>query len=425
MIDWLEQATLPTDWQETTIGQAYTFTRRPRDLKLAGYPSVPFVPMDFVPAQGASRIRWLDKVPDELTSSNYFERGDVLLSRITPSFENGKQGLADNLPLPFGFGSTELIPIQAKPNESDARFLFYLLLHPVLRFEIANRMEGSTGRQRVPESVVREWPIPLPPLDEQRKIAAVLGKVQAAVEMEGELIRVTRELKHAALRQLFTRGLRGEPQKQTDLGPVPESWDVVPLSSVASFASGGTPSKNEPDNWGSIIPWVSPKDMKRPRLSDTIDHITEKGLAAGSRLVPAGSILVVIRGMILLRDVPVALTMVPMAFNQDMKAIMPGERLGAEFLLYAFEAFRPKLFSRVGTSAHGTRTLASSALENLSIPLPDPTEQRAIAGHLAAIDAKLAHHEARQKLLRELFRALLHDLMTARRRVTNLDLPTP
>lgn len=265
--------------------------------------------------------------------------------------------------------------------------------------------------------------VPKPPRDEQQKIAAVLGKVQTAVEVEGELIRVTRELKQAALRQLFTRGLRNEPQKRTDLGPIPESWDVVPLSAVASFASGGTPSKNEPLNWSGEVPWVSPKDMKRPRLAGTIDHITKQGLEAGSRLVPQGSILVVIRGMILMRDVPVALTMIPMAFNQDMKAILPGERLSAEFLLYAFEAFRPQLFSRVGTSAHGTRTLASSALENFSIPAPDPDEQREIADHLAAIDAKLAHHEARRKLLRELFRTLLRDLMTARRRVTHLDLP--
>lgn len=271
-------------------------------------------------------------------------------------------------------------------------------------------------------TLLKEISVPKPPLAEQLKIASVLGKAQAAVEVEGELIRVTRELKQAALRQLFTRGLRGEPQKQTDLGPTPESWAVVPLSVIASFASGGTPSKSEPDNWGGAIPWVSPKDMKRPRLADAIDHITEKGLAAGSRLVPAGAILVVIRGMILMRDVPVALTMVPVAFNQDMKAILPGPRVRPEFLLYAFEAFRPQLFSRVGTSAHGTRTLASSALENFEIPLPAEPEQREIAAHLAAIDAKLAHHEARRALLRELFRTLLRDLMTARRRVHGLNI---
>ena len=75
--------------------------------------------------------------------------------------------------------------------------------------------------------------IPLPPLDEQRKIAGVLGVVQRAMEQQERLIALTTELKKALLHQLFTQGLRGEPQKQTEIGPVPESWEVVPLGLLA------------------------------------------------------------------------------------------------------------------------------------------------------------------------------------------------
>ena len=63
-------------------------------------------------------------------------------------------------------------------------------------------------------------------LDEQRKIAAVLGLVQRAIEQQERLIALTTELKKALLHKLFTEGLRGEPQKQTEIGPVPESWEV-------------------------------------------------------------------------------------------------------------------------------------------------------------------------------------------------------
>ena len=69
--------------------------------------------------------------------------------------------------------------------------------------------------------------IPLPPFSEQRKIAAVLGLVQRAIEQQERLIALTTELKKALLHKLFTEGLRGEPQKQTEIGPVPESWEVV------------------------------------------------------------------------------------------------------------------------------------------------------------------------------------------------------
>ncbi len=426
MIDWLEQPSLPSDWRETTIGEAYVFTRRPRTFRVMDYPTVPFVPMEMVPSQGKARIRWLDKSPDELTSGNYFERGDVLLSRITPSFENGKQGMADDLPLPFGFGSTELIPIQAKPGESDAHFLFYLLLHPSLRAEVAARMEGSTGRQRVPESVVREWPIPLPQLDEQRKVAAVLGKVQAAVEVEGELIRVTRELKQAALRQLFTRGLRGEPQKQTDLGPIPESWDVVPLGILATKISKGS----------------SPKWQGFQYVSEGVLFVRSQNVGLGAMdwsdkaYLPAAWNEKEPRSI--LRENDVLLNLVGASIG---RASLGGQEVeGANcnqavcFVRVKSDEALPSFVAQFLNSPAGLAQMhfqkKDVARANLSLddvrsfktPKPGITEQREIAAHLAAIDAKLAHHETRQKLLRELFRTLLRDLMTARRRVTSLDL---
>jgi type I restriction enzyme S subunit len=76
--------------------------------------------------------------------------------------------------------------------------------------------------------------------------------------------------------KLFAEGLRNEPQKQTEIGPVPESWEVVELSNVCRFQSGGTPSKMNPEFWKGTIPWVSPKDMKRPRLNDVTDHISQE-----------------------------------------------------------------------------------------------------------------------------------------------------
>lgn len=97
--------------------------------------------------------------------------------------------------------------------------------------------------------------------------------------------------------------------------------------------------------------------MKRPRLADVEDHISQEALESGSKLAPAGSVFVVVRGMILAKTVPVALAEVPMAINQDMKAIVPGPKIRSDFLLYALEALRENLFKKVGRSGHGTCTL--------------------------------------------------------------------
>ena len=159
-----------------------------------------------------------------------------------------------------------------------------------MRADLAGKMEGSTGRQRLSKTVLGDRLIPLPPLPEQKKIAYILSTIQRAIEAQERIIQITTELKKALMHKLFTEGLHNGPQKQTEIGLVPESWELVPLSDVCTFQSGGTPSKKKPEYWDGTIPWVSPKDMKRPRLNDVTDHISQEGLECGSKLAPAGSV---------------------------------------------------------------------------------------------------------------------------------------
>jgi type I restriction enzyme S subunit len=157
--------------------------------------------------------------------------------------------------------------------------------------------------------------------------------------------------------------------------------------------------------------------MKRPRLDDVTDHISQEALESGSKLAPAGSVFVVVRGMILAKTVPVALATVPMAINQDMKAIVPGAKLRSDFLLYALETLRDNLFKKVGRSGHGTCTLMGHEVAAFKIPLPDLHTQEEIASAIQNLERKKELHEQKQKQVQDLFRTLLHELMTAKTRV--------
>ncbi|MEW5789571.1 MAG: restriction endonuclease subunit S [Pseudomonadota bacterium] len=300
------------------------------------------------------------------------------------------------------------------PNKKlyDPRFYYFALL----ALEIPSR-----GYNRH-FTILSERSLPLPPLPEQKKIAHILSTVQRAIEAQERIIQTTTELKKALMHKLFTEGLRNEPQKQTEIGLVPESWEVVPLSDVCRFQSGGTPSKKNPAFWAGTIPWVSPKDMKRPRLADVEDHISQEALESGSKLAPAGSVFVVVRGMILAKTVPVALAEVPMAINQDMKAIVPGPKLRSDFLLYALEALRENLFKKVGRSGHGTCTLMGHEVAAFKISLPDLAEQEEIASAIQNLERKKELHDEKRKQLQDLFRTLLHELMTANTRVHELEI---
>lgn len=323
----------------------------------------------------------------------------------------------------LGVLNQHIFKVVMKPNSRlEQDFLYYALRF--LTTEIESKAYGLAALVHVRKGDLEATPIPLPPLPEQKKIAHILSTVQRAIEAQERIIQTTTELKKALMHKLFTEGLRGEPQKQTEIGPIPESWEMVRLSDVCQFQSGGTPSKKNPEFWKGAIPWVSPKDMKRPRLKDVEDHISQEALESGSKLAPAGSVFVVVRGMILAKTVPVALAEVPMAINQDMKAIVPGPELRPDFLLYALEAFRENLFKKVGRSGHGTCTLMGHEVAAFKIPLPDIEAQKEIASAIQNLERKKELHEEKRDQLNELFRTLLHELMTAKIRVNRHDIKT-
>ena len=137
---------IPESWEVVSFGQVVTFTKKPRDLQYSEYNEVPFVPMELIPIAKLFSQEFILKTNDELKSGTYFEPGDILLPKITPSFENGKQCIIHELPTPFGIATTEVIPIREIVGVSDISYLFYYLLLPNVRTSLAGKMQGTTGR---------------------------------------------------------------------------------------------------------------------------------------------------------------------------------------------------------------------------------------------------------------------------------------
>lgn len=140
--------------------------------------------VSFVPMGAVSEVSALVIAPEEreagqcLKGYTPFVRGDGLVAKITPCFENGKIALA-SIPHQFGFGSTEFHVVRADVTRLDSRFLLHMLRHPEFRLKGQRRMTGSAGQRRVPEHFLSTFAIPLPSLVEQRRIAAILDKADA------------------------------------------------------------------------------------------------------------------------------------------------------------------------------------------------------------------------------------------------------
>jgi type I restriction enzyme, S subunit len=196
-------------------------------------------------------------------------------------------------------------------------------------------------------------------------------------------------------------------------GPVPDGWEVRAIRDLCHIWSGGTPRKTEPAFWKGDIPWVSGKDLKAPQLDDSIDHISPEGLDAGSRLAPAGAVFVLVRGMGLAKDLPIAVARRPMAFNQDIKALVSRTGLSGLFIRSAIYHAKDRLLSRIVPSAHGTMTLNLDDVENLSILVPnDPAEAKVIASALDLIQQAISIEKRQLEATADFRRAAMRTLFT-------------
>jgi type I restriction enzyme S subunit len=166
------------DWQTLRVDEFVDLNPRERLPKGS---SAPYIEMAALPVNS----RWhAEPVPRDASSGARFRDGDTLLARITPCLENGKtsqvRGLGDNV---VGWGSTEFIVMRARPEVADADFVYLLARDPSFREYAIQQMTGTSGRQRVPVDALSEFEVRLPPLDEQRRIAEVLGALDDRIEM--------------------------------------------------------------------------------------------------------------------------------------------------------------------------------------------------------------------------------------------------
>jgi type I restriction enzyme S subunit len=313
---------------------------------------------------------------------------------------------------------------------NDARFAAYFLDSLKL-----NRFGSGVSVPTLDRNVFKDLPVTVPPLPEQQKIAAVLGVVQRAMEQQERLLALTAELKKTLLHQLFTQGLpsidsstgglRHEPQKQTDIGPVPDSWEVVKLGELFQikhgFAFAGeffqpqgryillTPGHYHEDggfrDQGQKTKYYAGEFPSSYILNkdDLLVVMTEQkeGLLGSSLLVPQAELYLHNQRLGLIQDL-----------NET--------RLRRHFLYYLFNT--PPVRKRISMTASGSKVRHTSPgkIRDTLVALPPVAHQEHAIEVLEAVDRKLDTATRKHATLTALFRTLLHQLMTAQIRVGEL-----
>lgn len=203
--------------------------------------------------------------------------------------------------------------------------------------EMESKTHGATMKHIVKKDFDNTL-IPFPTLEEQENIANLLDKISTIILVRQQQLQKLDELVKARFVELF-----GDPLSNS------KGWPEYLLTDVCSaIFGGGTPSKSHPEYFTGSIPWVSPKDMKMPIISDSIDHITDEAVAhSTTNFVPENSVLMVIRSGVLKHTLPVAINNIPVTINQDMKAFVPNSLVTPTFLMYYFKAIESDVLSGV------------------------------------------------------------------------------
>ena len=295
--------------------------------------------------------------------------------------------------------------LRAKGDKAYPQFGVYWLWYA---FDVAKLYFGRGNVTTIPnlsQSKLAELPMALPPLPEQKKIAHILSTVQRAIEAQERFIATTTELKKALMQKLFTEGLRHEPQKQTEIGPVPESWEVVPLGELVNFTTGKLNSN------------AAKEDGKYPFFTCSketfwIDHYafdTEAILLSGNNAQAIYSV----------KHYEGKFNAYQRTYVITVKEIARiSYRFLSQMLSHSLERLRT---ISIGSS---TKYLTLGLLLNLPVAIPPYADGVKIGDWLSTTDQKIKEHEAKRKILQDLFRTLLHELMTAKTLVHELDVQT-
>ncbi|MCC6004249.1 MAG: restriction endonuclease subunit S [Thermofilum sp.] len=418
-----------TEFQETEIGKI------PRDWRIAklkdvaeirgnkkltrNIRNVTFIPMEAIPD---NKIYTQYEIRDirEAKSFVYCEPGDILLAKITPSFENGKQGIVPlDIPGNFALATTEVYPIKCK--DIDTFYLFYLLKFSPNRNKLKSLMRGTTGRRRVPRDALEMLTVPIPPRNEQQKIAEILSTVDRAIENIDNAIARLERLKKALMGELLAGRIRVKDVdgkltfyretefQETEIGKIPTDWRIAKLGEIAE-------SRKEivyPQQEESSTPYVGLEHIMsgeiRLRRFGNISDVRSAKMKFYKGDILYGKLRPYLDKAVLANIDGVCST--------DIIVIKTKKDIIPEFLIYVLHS--KKFIKHAISTMRGTNHPRTSweSIARFKIGVPPLQEQRKIAEILSAVDRTIELYINERGKLEKVKNGLMSVLLTGKVRV--------
>lgn len=414
---------LPVGWRWSTLGEL-SQVNPPRANPESEEAEVSFLAMGDVSEDGRIRNLQARRYSDVAKGFTSFIDDDVLVAKITPCFENGKGALVSGLLNGLGFGSTEFHVVRARHELALPAFLHLHTRTEAFRTLGERSMVGSAGQKRVPAEFLRAYPVALPPVLEQERIAAILTAVDDKLDMIARQIEATQTVKQGLLQTLFSKGIGSKSADGRWTGH----------TAFVKVGSAEYPKSWRMERMGDVAPLVRREVDVQP--GETYPELGLRSFGKGTFHKPAltaeqvGSkrLFLIKAGDLLLSNVFAWEGAVAVAGPADDGRygshryitcnVDPGI---ANVHFVARYLVTPAGLASIGLASPGgagrNKTLGLAALADIRIPLPPLAEQNAINEVLECVEAKVAALQAKHELYRDLKRGLMQMLLSGEWRV--------
>ena len=339
-------------------------------------------------------------------AQRHLRNGDVIFQVVRPYQRN-------NLFVDFDDGqtyvaSTGYAQLRAKDSE---RFLYQAVHVDSFVESVVAKCTGS-NYPSINSSDLAEIQL-FAPLDtaEQQKIADCLTSLDEVIAAQGRKVEALKAHKRGLMQQLFPRISETSPRLRfPEFRNAPEHGPTT-LGTLVKLSSGGTPSKAEPTYWDGDIPWISASSMHDMTIVDADLRVTGEAIGNGTRIAKKDCILILVRGSMLFKRVPICIAMRDVAFNQDVKALAVARGVAAMFLLYQLVALSPRI--PINETGIGAGKIETEVLENLAVWVPGIAEQQRIADCLSSLDTQITIESSQLAALKTHKQGLMQQLFPA------------
>lgn len=300
--------------------------------------------------------------------------------------------------------SNKQMKLTANPKLADPLFLYYAFSEA----SFVERLQGIAIGSSVPGfnlGQLKNLTLRIPSLPIQQRVVAVLSALDDKIAVNNRVADTSLALAQACY----------------DATAGPESWRSLPMGQSARWLSGGTPSTTESSYWDGDMPWISALSLKSPWIDDSERKVTRLGVEHGTRVVPRGTIIFVVRGSSLDTEFRIGLTQREVAFGQDCKALIAADGIDSVVLFLAIRSHSSEILNLVDHAGHGAGRLATDLITNVHVRLPDLSLEAEICRQMQYLVYLGARCQSENRTLREIRDSLLPKLMSGEIRVRDAE----